>query len=137
MIQLKRVRNSLLNVSSLPPEVVLKGTRLGEDALGPALRNALQDRAVRDTIRQVHLTAGDSELLSFTIFPLTVTSEPDGVRPNRLESLILRDKSIDTSVDVSDVFAHYRFPTLQRLELVNCTISSWDLSRRGRRSSQP
>jgi hypothetical protein len=145
VIQLKRARNSLLNVSSLPPEVlgdifcwvfipdetsdgfeersynfllvchywfevasgtpelwgfwgdslqgwaerhlrfptapldlVLRGTRLGEDTLGPALPNALQDRAARDTIRRIHLTAGDSELLGSIIFPLTITSEPDG-----------------------------------------------------------
>jgi hypothetical protein len=193
IIKLKRARNSLLNVSSLPPEVlgdifcwaftpdetsdgfeersynfllvchywfevasgtpelwgfwgdslqdwarrhlrfpmtpldlVLGGTRCA-GTLDPTLRNALQDRATRDTIRRVHLTAGDSELLRSIISPLTATSEPDGVRPSRLESLILWDESIDTSVDVSDFFAHYRFPTLQRLELVNCTISSWDL----------
>jgi hypothetical protein len=110
-----------------PLDPVLRGTRLGEDTLDPVLRNALQDRAARDTIRRVHLTAGDSELLSSIISPLTATCEPDGVRPSRLESLILWDESVDTSVDVSDFFAHYRFPTLQRLELVNCTISSWDL----------
>jgi len=30
-------------------------------------------------------------------------------------------------VDISDFFAHYHFPRLQRLEFYNCMISSWNL----------
>ena len=43
-----------------------------------------------------------------------------------MESLILRNDGTGT-VEISDLFAHYRFPKLQHLELFDCTISSWDL----------
>ena len=94
-----------------------------EDHLNTTLRNVLQDRAARDTIRRVHLVADDSELSDSIISSLTANR--GGLRSNSMESFILWNRG-DTSVDVSDFFAHYLFPKLQRLDLFNCAISSWD-----------
>ena len=87
------------------------------------LRNALQDRATRDTIRRVHLTAEDSRFLGSITTPLTSNSEE--LRSDSIESFVLRDES-DMSVDVSAFFAHYRFPKLRRLDLTGCAVSSRD-----------
>ena len=189
IIQLKRSRNSLLNVSTLPPEVlgnifgwnvvrqgdfgglegnfllvchhwfevasctpelwsfwgnnlwdwakrhsrypeapldlVLGEMRSTEVTLDDTLRIALQDRATRDTIRRVHLRTESPALLSSILSPLTAGSE--GPRSSSVESLILRYETISMPADVSDFFAHCRFPKLQHLELFNCTVSSWDL----------
>ena len=191
VIRLKRVRNSLLNVSRLPPEVLskiflrnvapksafdgldegshnfllvchhwfevasgtpdlwsfwgntpkdwarryhLSGTTsldlvlndVGhehEDYFDATLRNALQDRAARDTIRRIHLMAEDPEFLSSVIASLTADCEEP--QSNGMVSVILWSQNA-TPVDVSDFFSHYRFPKLQRLCLTNCTITSWD-----------
>ena len=110
-----------------PLDLVLRGRRFkGEILANAALRNALRDRAARDTIRRIHLTTEESELLNSIITPLTANCE--GLRSSSVESLILRDESVGTTpVDISDFFAHYRFPKLQRLRLWNCAVSSWSL----------
>jgi len=188
--RLKRSRNSLLNVSKLPPEILgnifgwnvtLKGDFDGleeeshnfllvchnwfevasstpelwsfwgntpkdwarwhrrsgtapldlvldveedDGSFGATLCGVLQDRAIRDTIRRIHLKARGSKLLSSIISPLT--ADPEEFRSTSVESLILHDKS-GGPVDVSDFLAHYNFPKLQHLKLFNCTFSSWDL----------
>ena len=191
IIKLKRARNSLLNVSKLPPEVLgnifrwnvsLKddfdgleeGSRnflfvchhwlevalstpevwsfwgntptdwacwhpysgtapldlvLGSDnhdhgTFDNTLRDVLRDRASRDAIRRVHLCNEESPFPSSIITSLTAACE--GIRSNGVESFILSNDG-GTPVDVSDFFAHYRFPKLQRLELGGCKITSWDL----------
>ena len=188
--KLKRARNSLLNVSKLPPEVLgdifrwnvtLKGDFGGlgreshnfllvchywlevasstpelwsfwgntpkdwarwcrrsgtapldlvlnantdDDNFDTTLFGILQDRANRDTIRRIHLKAVDSELLSSIISSLTAGS---GVpQSSGVESFILQNES-DELVDVSDFFAYNHFPKLRRLELSDCTMSSWNL----------
>ena len=88
------------------------------------LRNALQDRVVRDTIRRIHLDDQYSESLRSIISSLAGSGE---IRSNSVESVIILDRSNHTSVDVSDLLAYYRFPKLRRLKLDNCVISSWDL----------
>ena len=189
MIELKRARNALLNVSKLPPEVLgnifrwnatLKGNFGGlekgshnflfvchhwfmvasytpelwsfwgntledwarwcrrsgpapldlvldvdedDDFIDGPLSDVLRDRATRDTIRRIHLSAQDSELLNDIISPLTPTCE--GVQSSSVVSLILLNED-DTPVDISDFFTRYHFPKLQRLRLHNCKISSWD-----------
>ena len=95
----------------------------GDDSFDTTLRKALRDRATQDTIRRVHLMAGDSELLNSIIASLTSNCEE--LRSNRIESFILWNQS-DMTVDVSDFFAHYSFPKLQRIDLTDCTISSWN-----------
>jgi len=189
MIKLKRVRNSLLNISKLPPEILGNIFRwnvsfeddfggLGEEShnflfvchhwsevashtpelwsfwgrtledwtrwcrrsgtapldlvldsneydvgnLSPTMLNALQDRATADKIRRVHLTVEDSGLLGLIITSLTVECEE--ILSNSVESLVLRN--YDEVLDVTDFFAHYRFPKLRRLDLTNCMVSSWD-----------
>ena len=87
------------------------------------LRSALQGRATRDTIRRIHLFNDDPGLLSSIIASLTPNSEE--VRPNSIESFILQNWS-DMPVDLSDFFAHYRFPKLRHLDLTDCAISPWD-----------
>ena len=193
IIKLKRARNALLKISSLPPEVLgdifrrnvsLKddfdrleegshnfmfvchhwsevalrtpevwsfwgdtpkdwarwhrhsGTSLLDLVLGDVnyddsdgifditLRDALRDRAARDAIRRVHLWSGDAAFLSSIIFPLVVAGQ--GVRSNRVESFVLWNDG-NTPVDVSNFFAHYRFPKLQHLTLDHCRVTSWDL----------
>lgn len=107
-----------------PLDLVLYGRDVhGVSDLNDDLEGAIRDHATKDTIRRVHLTAGDSELLNSIITPLTANSEE--VRSNGVESFVLWN-SDDTPVDVSDFFAHYRFPKLQRLDLSKCAISSWD-----------
>ena len=108
-----------------PLDLVLNGRQFKEGSFIYSMETALQDRAARDTIRTIHLVSGDSELLDSILSP----SAPDyeEIRSSSLESLILLDESEDSSADVSDLFAYHNFPKLQRLELVNCDISSWDL----------
>ena len=109
-----------------PLDLVLHGaTVYRKSSINDSIRSALQDHAARDAIRKVHLTAANSELLDSIISPLA--GDYEEARPSNVESIILVDESEDSSVDVSDFFAYYRFPKLYRLELDNCTISSWDL----------
>jgi len=190
VIELKRTRNSLLNVSRLPPEVlanifgwnvvrkgdfdglekgshnflfvchhwfevasrtpelwtfwgitpkdwsrrhhrsgtarldlVLGGYEYDARYFDATLRDAIEDRATKDIVRRVHLEVGDTGLMRSILDSLTPVCE--GLRPNSIESFILRNLN-KVSIDVSDFFAHYRFPKLQRLDLSNCSISSWD-----------
>ena len=103
---------------------------LGDDKVrnssrfGTTLRNALQDRAANNAIRRVHLAASDPELLNSILASLT--SNNGELRSNCIESFILWNLDDSASVDVSDFFAHYRFPRLQRIDFIGCTISSWD-----------
>ena len=109
---------------SAPLDLVLFVVDYGGETLNTALCDALRDRAARDAIRRVHLWSEDTALLSSVISPLATVGK--GIRSNSVESFILSNGS-DTSVDISDFFAHYRFPRLQRLELCDCIITSWDL----------
>ena len=88
------------------------------------LCDVLRDRAARDTIRRIHLRSEDIVTLSSIISLLTGGGE--GVQSNSVESFILSNYD-DAPVDISNFFAHYRFPKLQRLKLDNCAITSWDL----------
>ena len=100
---------------------MLSRSRFTGDILDSSLQDALRDRALRDTIRCIHLRAVDGELLISILIPLT----PNDVRHNSVESLILRNED-DTPINTSKFFAYNRSPKLQHLELTNCTISSWD-----------
>ena len=106
-----------------PLDLVLGGVDYDDGSFDATLRDALRDRAARDTIRRVHLWSGDAEFLSSIISPLAAAC--DGVRSNSVESFILSNDG-DTPVDVSDFFAHYTFPKLQRLLLDDCKVASWD-----------
>ena len=92
--------------------------------LDDKLRDALQDRAARDTIRRVHLKSPSTELLNSVISPITTKGEE--TRSNGLESFIVLSYS-KTGVVISNFFSRYHFPELQRLDLSGFSISSWNL----------
>jgi len=107
----------------MPIDLVLDVEK-DDGSFNVALGNVLQDRAIRDTIRRVHLKSRDSLLLSSIISSLTAShKEP---QHTSMESLILRDKR-GGPIDLSNFLARYSFPKLQRLELSNCKVSSWNL----------
>jgi hypothetical protein len=189
LIQLKRARNSLLNVSALPPEVLgsifrwnvipvgnfgglpkashnfllvchhwfqvasgtpgllgFWGNSIGDWArryayhrtvpldlvlgrhtnrgLEDRLRDALQDRATRDTIRRVHLKSTNTPLLNFVIS--SITTEGDETRSISMESLRLRNIG-GPRVNISNFFSRYHFPRLRHLDISGFTIPLWVL----------
>ena len=95
------------------------------DSLGDELRDALRDRAARDTIRRVHLNNPNAKLLNFIVS--SITTKGEGTQLSSVESFILQNGDYSmVLVDVSDFFARYRFPKLKHLRLSGCGISSWD-----------
>ena len=117
-----------------PLDLVLGDVDYDDGTFDVTLRDALQDRAVRDAIRRDHLWSDNAAFLSLIISPLTVACE--GVRSNSVESLILFNDD-DTPVDTTDFFTHYRFPKLQRLELSNCKHTHRKRSSTSMRSRNP
>ena len=107
-----------------PLDLVLGDVNYDDCSFDIALHGTLQDRAARDAIRRIHLWSEDQEFLSSIISTLTATR--GRVRSNSVDSFILSNDGIKL-VDVSDFFAHYRFPKLRHLELDDCRIASWDL----------
>ena len=185
LIQLKRARNSLLNVSNLPPEVlgcifrwnvipvgdfgglpkashnfllvchhwfqVASGTpglwgfwgnstenwarryarhrtvpldlvlgRHTNRGFDDRLRDALQDRATRDTIRRIHLKSTNTLLLNYIIS--SITTEGDETRSISVESFRLLNIG-GPRVNVSNFFSRYHFPRLQHLNISGFIIS--------------
>ena len=116
-------RKRYLQHTTTPLDLVLYGGDPGWDTLDDNLRNALKARAARDTIRQIHLTGRDSELLNSILSSL---ASCEGIRSSSVESVVLKCDRSDELPTVSDFLAYYRFPKLQRLELRACTIRSWD-----------
>ena len=108
---------------TVPLDLVLDCNDRYDSDFNTTLRNVLQDRATRDTIRRVHLISDSSALLNSIIASLTPNHEE--LRSNSIESLVLQNGS-EMPMDVSDFFANQRFPKLRRLELTNCTISPWN-----------
>ena len=87
------------------------------------LRDPLQDRATRDTIRRVHLR-NYPEVLNRVIASIVTKGEEP--RLSTVESFIVRNEG-HSNVDVSEFFARYRLPKLKCLRLSWCNVSSWDL----------
>ena len=106
-----------------PLDLVLDEESSKGDTLDDSIRTALQDRAARDTIRQIHLLSHNLGLLRSIISSLAGSEE---IRSSSLESVVIAEGG-GASVDVSDLFTYYRFPKLQCLRLGGCTVSSWDL----------
>ena len=106
--------------TTTPLDLVLMGYQ-GRD-LDDGLRNTLQDRAARDTIRRVHLRTGP-ELLNSIISSIVTKGEP---QLSSIESFILQNDG-NMTVDVSEFFAQYQLPKLKCLHLLLCGVSSWDL----------
>jgi hypothetical protein len=95
--------------------------------LSKPLLDALQDRAARDFIRRVSFRDQEAKVLS-VIIP-AITTQGEGVQPISLESFELySERDCYTTVKLSDFFARYRFPKLQRLLLNGrYELLSWDL----------
>ena len=90
------------------------------DVLDDALRDALRDRAQRDSIRSIHLVGRSTDLLDSVISSLILDGED--VRDSSIESL----KVEYINSDISKFLARYRFPKLRELRLVSLVIPSWD-----------
>ena len=108
-----------------PLDLVLNRRGYDDGSLDITLGNLLQDRAARDTIRRIHLKAESSGFLNSLLSRLTTNSEE--LQSISVESFILQAKNLFIPVDISNFFTYRRFPKLQRIELFNCSISSWDL----------
>ncbi|KAF9786295.1 hypothetical protein BJ322DRAFT_780163 [Thelephora terrestris] len=113
-----------LQHTTAPLDLVLSSGELERCTLDDSLRNALQDRAMQDTIRWIHLGAENSVILNAVLSSLAGC---DGIRPSSVESVIISSGNVEGAAVVSDFLASHRFPKLRRLELSGCTISSWDL----------
>ena len=104
-----------------PVDLVLKAYLKGHSKTpvdGP-LRDALRDRAAYDGIRSLHLRSENKPLITSVISALIPDDED--VRHSSIESISLQ------YVDVSKLFARYRFPKLWYLNLsYGVTISSWE-----------
>jgi len=107
-----------------PLDLVLDRMNSAEVPLDDVLRSALQDRAARDTIRQVHLWTNDPGLLSSILSSLTAGR--DRLQPSSLESVILWSMNHGTPVDASEFFTHHHPSKLRYLDLDGCTVSSLD-----------
>jgi len=104
-----------------PLDLALKGAQ--GRGLDDQLRDALRDRAVRGTIRQVHLCGGEVELLSSIIS--AIVTEGEEPQSSSVESfkVVVYGGSVDTSA----FFSRYNLPKLRSLHLCGCRISSWGL----------
>ena len=123
---------------SAPLDLVLDGDFYNYSDLDDDLCDTLEDRVHEDTIRSIHLQFQDPRSIDRVLGRLTATLKRlqpnpspspvncEELRSNSLESLVLCNRSYGRSVDASDFFAHYHLPKLQRLDLINCKISSWD-----------
>jgi hypothetical protein len=67
----------------------------------------------------------NAELLNSVVS--SIITKGGEIRPNSAESFILRNTSWSDDVDISNFFSRYHFPKLQRLRLLGCSISSWNL----------
>jgi len=108
-----------------PLDLVLFGDESDPGVLfDEPLQNAVRSRVTQGTIRQVHLTSNDGELLADIISSLT--PDDDGSKNENIESIILASYGHIT-VDISDFFARSRFSKLRSLDLGgNLRISSWN-----------
>ena len=111
-----------------PLDLVLAPPPWNGRELDDGLRDALQDRAARDTIRRVHLR-GDLDLASKLINSVISSIITKGEKPqsSNVESFIVVNSSSSMTVDISAFFSRYHFPKLRCLRLYGCKISSWDL----------
>jgi len=89
-----------------------------------SLQNAVRARFIQDTIRQVHITSNDGELLAYIVSSLT--PDDDGGQNENIESVVLENSGQPT-VNISDFFARSHLSKLRSLVLGgNLWISSWD-----------
>ena len=102
-----------------PVDLVLSEHTMGGSKIpfDGSLRDTLRDRVACDAIRSLHLLCEKRSLLTSILSILTPDDED--IRSSSIESIALR------YVDVSKLFARYRFPKLWYLNLsTGVTISS-------------
>ena len=89
-----------------------------------SLRDAIRSRVVQNTIRQVHLSSNDHDILTSIISSLTPDGE--GGRNENIESILLETDGF-TTLDVSNFFIRSLLPRLRSLDLYGrIRISSWN-----------
>ena len=108
-----------------PLDLVLGEYDFGSGAVfDESLQDAVRNRAVQDTIRQVHLLVTSSQTLTSILSSLA--PEDGRGRNDNIESFALQNDGI-LPVDVSNFFARSRLSKLRYLDLYgNFSISSWD-----------
>ena len=108
-----------------PLDLVLDGDESDPGVLfDESLQNAVRSRVIQDTIRKIHLTSNDGELLASVISSLT--PDGDSGQNENIESIIL-ENSGDPIVNISYFFTRSRLSKLRSLDLGgNLWISSWD-----------
>jgi len=107
-----------------PLDLVLEG--FAGRGLDDELRNALQDRSTRDTIRRIHLRTTSGELINAIITSLSRVTKGEEIRSIGVERFVVQNTGRPV-VDVSTFFSQHRLPKLQCLRLSGCKISSWGL----------
>ena len=93
--------------------------------LDDELRDALRDRAAQDTIRRVHLRGIRSAILLNSIIS-SIATEGEETQSKNVESFIVESNDIPP-VDLTAFLSRYHLQKLQRLRLLGCRISSWDV----------
>lgn len=89
-------------------------TRFTSDELDDGLRDALQDRAARDAIRQVRLRNSNRNLTSCNSVISSIVTKGEENRSSSVESFILQGSN-HSMVDISDFFTRYSLPKLKCL----------------------
>ena len=107
-----------------PLDLVLHRHSSDRDAtVDEPLHDALRNRAMQDTIRQIHFGGTNPSILQPIIFSLTPDGE--GVQYSSIESIDLRTRGF--TLDVSNFFARRSLPKLRSLFLHGTLrMPSWD-----------
>ena len=108
-----------------PLDLVLHGNQCDPGVrFDESLQYAVRSRVMQDTIRQVHLTSNDCDILNTVISSLTPND--NGGQNDNIESIIWRNGGY-TFVDPSNFFARSRLSRLRSLDLYGLFwVSSWD-----------
>jgi len=89
--------------------------------LDEPLRNALRDRAARDSIRSIYLDGAATDLLDSVIS--SITPDGEGIRRSSIESLRLECNCLG----IFKFLDRHRFPKLRALRIsTHARIPSWD-----------
>ena len=103
-----------------PVDLTLNEYRDSNLSFDGTILDVLRGRAVRDSIRSIHLDIWDTDLLRSIIASLTLDGED--IRYSSIESVMLENPDLD----ISNFLVRYRFPKLWRLHLTtNIKTPTW------------